>query len=227
MKLSLIFPAYNEAAALPAVLGSFATHCARHNISYELIVVNDGSRDTTSHVVRDFVTAHPTTQLVEHQTNRGYGAALRSGFAAATGDFVFFTDSDGQFQPEDLNQTISLLRSNRMVVGYRYPRHEGRCRRFNAWAWGQLVGRWIGGSVRDLGCAWKAFPRSWVTTVKLRANGAFLNAELLYQARRSGLEVVELPVHHWPRQSGSATGANPLVIARAFWELLMFIRDRR
>lgn len=206
MRLSLIFPAYNEATAVIGVLASFSDYCRSRNIDHEIIVVNDGSRDATRENVLVCAKRHPSIRLIEHRANRGYGAAVRTGLSAATGDFLFFTDSDGRFGPEDLERTLSLRDDRAIVLGYRHRRADGFVRRVNAWLWGRCVGVALGFRVRDLGCAWKLFPRSLLSDMTLDSRGAFINAELLHHARKKGLAFREVPVRHRPRRSGAPTG---------------------
>lgn len=226
MKLSILFPVYNEAGSIINVLESFFSYCITNNIDHELLVVDDGSSDTSDVLVQEFIRTHPTVKLIEHQKNQGYGAALRSGFSAASGDHIFYTDGDGQFTPDDLEQTISLLDDRSIILGYRKPRTEGAIRRWNAWWWGRFIGLIFGFRVRDLNCAWKAFPRSLLTNVNLISSGAFISAEIVYYARQKNLIFHEIPIHHYARKFGSPTGANVTVIFRAFQELANFLLRR-
>lgn len=226
MKLSLIFPAYNEAESITGVLERWSQYCITRNIDHEIIVVNDGSRDATSEKVKNVASSRPSVHLIEHPANQGYGASLRSGWSAAHGDFLFFTDSDGQFQPDDFDQTLPLLDTHTIVLGYRQHRTEGVIRRLNAWLWGQCMGFIFGFRVRDLNCAWKVFPRSLLANITWVSRGAFINAELLYYAQKKNLAFREIPVHHFARRFGSPTGANVRVIYRAFWEFLSFLNHR-
>lgn len=227
MKLSLVFPAYNESASIAAVLATWAKYCATHRLEAELIVVNDGSRDRTGDAIHELTLAYPSIRLIEHPNNRGYGAALRTGFAAATGDYIFMTDSDGQFYPEDLQQTLPKLRPDACVIGWRENRADGWPRRFNARLWNWCVRLTLGLRVRDVNCAWKIFPRSFFADLTLRSTGALINAELLFNARRKNFSLIEIPIRHYPRRSGSPTGANPRVIWRALVELHWFLRHRQ
>lgn len=222
MKLSLIFPAHNEADTITNVLSGFAEYFQAQRIDHEIIVINDGSKDLTSQKVRTFASDHPFIRLIEHQANQGYGAALRSGFSAATGDYIFFSDSDGQFRPGDLGRTWPLAHPKTIILGYRQPRAEGVLRQINAKLWGWWISKKLGFRVRDLNCAWKLFPRSLVVDTPLVSNGAFISAELLYYAKKKQLTFHEVAVHHRLRTAGRSSGANPLVIFRAFRELLFF-----
>ena len=226
MQLSLVFPVFNEADSITGVLEDFSRYLESRSIGYEMLVVDDGSHDATLKRIQDFCRIHPATRCIIHPANQGYGAALRSGFTAAAGDFIFFTDSDGQFRPEALAETIRLAGPDTMVLGYRKGRAEGLARRLNAQLWAGLVGLILGVRVRDLNCAWKLFPRSLLDHITLTSRGAFVTPELLYYAKKQNLNFQELPVQHFPRKSGSPTGANPKVIYRAFQELRHFLRHR-
>lgn len=222
MKLSLVFPVYNEEASVAHVVGRFSEYCRKGQIDCEFIVVNDGSVDASAEKIQTLAASNPNIRLIEHPANQGYGAALRSGFAAASSEYIFFTDSDGQFRPDDLAYTLSRLHPNTMVLGYRNNRADSLLRRLNAWAWGRCIASLLGVRVRDLNCAWKVFPRSLVSDVPLVSQGAFINAELLYYAIKKQFVFDEIPVHHFPRESGASTGARPRVITRALGEFLHF-----
>lgn len=226
MKLTLLFPAYNESAAITGVLEDFAAVCEAQRIASELIVVNDGSTDATSQEVRRYMVRNQNVRLIEHPRNLGYGAALRSGFLAASGDYVFFTDSDGQFRADELDRTLAARGPKTIVLGYRLDRAEGLNRRMNAWLWGGIIRRSLGFNVRDLNCAWKLFPRDLIAPAEYESRGAFISAELLFYAHRRGYAFIELPVRHWPRRTGRSTGAQPRVIARALLEYVKFLRRR-
>lgn len=224
MKLSLILPAYNEAAAIEGVVKRFSDFFVSRNIAHEILVVSDGSSDATAEIVKNVSRVNPFVRLIELTTNQGYGGALRSGFSASSGDFIFFTDSDGQFAPEDLEHSLPFLDERTIVLGYRKNRTEGTIRRLNAWLWGQCIRGIFGIRVRDLDCAWKLFPRTLLDDVTFVSRGAFISAELLYYARKKKLAFHELPVAHFPRRAGTSTGANVRVILRAFRELVFFLK---
>lgn len=226
MKLSLVFPAYNEAASIGRVLADFSGYCLANQIDHEIIVVNDGSRDATRQAVLDFANTHSSVRLIDHSSNQGYGAALRSGFAAATGNYIFFTDSDGQFQAADLTRTLPLIDEQTMVIGYRQSRADPGWRRLNAALWGRFVGLILGLRVRDLNCAWKLFSATVLSGVQLVSDGAFISAELLSVAKKKKYRLQEIPIRHYQRQAGWPTGAHPRVIGRAFWELAIYLSRR-
>jgi glycosyltransferase involved in cell wall biosynthesis len=212
-------PAYNEEANIePQVLDVIA---ALRPLSddFEVIVVNDGSRDRTGAIVSELAAAHPQVRLVEHPSNQGYGAALYSGFTSATKDLVFLTDSDRQFDLDDLRRLLPLLDRADIVAGYRAPRRDPFMRVLNGIGWSTLVTLFFGYTARDIDCAFKLFRREILQKIHLQSRGATFSAEFLVRAKRAGFRIIELGVKHRPRRAGSQTGARPDVILRAFREL--------
>jgi glycosyltransferase involved in cell wall biosynthesis len=212
-------PAYNEEANIePQVLDVIAALRPLAD-DFEVIVVNDGSRDRTGAIVSELATAHPQVRLVEHPSNQGYGAALYSGFTSATKDLVFLTDSDRQFDLDDLRRLLPLLDRADIVAGYRAPRRDPFMRVLNGIGWSTLVTLFFGYTARDIDCAFKLFRREILQIIHLQSRGATFSAEFLVRAKRAGFRIIELGVKHRPRRAGSQTGARPDVILRAFREL--------
>jgi len=218
--LSVVLPAYNEAANLQATVEAALEVLRSLGGRFEVIVVDDGSRDGSGALVDALARATPEVRAVHHPRNRGYGAAIRSGFAAATLPWLFFTDADGQFDLRELPALLSRTARADIVAGYRLRRHDPWFRRLYAFLFGRLLVRAVlGVRVRDLNCAFKLIRRDLVARLDLKSDGALINAELLGKAQRAGARIVEVGVHHLPRRAGTPTGGNPRVIARAFWEL--------
>jgi glycosyltransferase involved in cell wall biosynthesis len=155
--------------------------------------------------------------VVSHPRNRGYGAALRTGFDAATCEAVFHMDSDGQFDPTEISRLLALYAPDKVVSGFRIRRNDTFVRRLYHNAFFGLVRLLFGPTVRDVNCAFKLFPRA--VGQGLHSDGALVCTELLVRARRSGYRLMDVGVHHYPRTTGRATGANVSVVVRAFREL--------
>ena len=222
--ISAFFPAYNEERNVAAMVERLAAVLPRVADDYEVIVVDDGSVDRTGAIADEIAASDPHVRVVHHGRNRGYGGALKSGFEAGRKEWTFFTDGDGQFDVEEIGRLLPLTASHDIVVGYRLDRAEGGLRRLNAAAWNWLVRRLFGIPVRDVDCAFKLIHRPVLEVVHPQAEGAMISTEFLARAVRAGFRVVEVGVHHYPRQHGKPTGANPLVIARAFYELFRLYR---
>lgn len=224
-ELSIVLPAYNEEANIETVVRKVAGFFAGRGIDYEIVVVNDGSRDRTGEILRRLQAEVPQLRPQEHVQNRGYGAALRTGFAAATKPYVFYMDGDGQFDITDIDRLLPLAGEDHIVTGYRIERRDPFIRRLNAKLFGGFLVRiLLGVRVRDLNCAFKLIPRKILDSITLESTGALINAELYGRAVRRGFGIREVGVHHYPRTAGVQTGAHVRVIVRAFYDLFRLWR---
>lgn len=221
MNISIVLPALNEEQNIPDILRDIQAHAQRHDWNYEIIVVDDGSSDRTSAVAQQLSDTIPVT-VVRHPTNRGYGAALRSGFHAATKEWVLFTDSDRQFDIADMDTLIAHSSQAEFVIGYRANRQDHAGRKLNAWLFNRAVRLLFGLRVHDIDCAFKLMRRDALMTLNLESSGALINTELLVKARQHTYRISEVPVTHLPRIHGAPTGARISVIVRALRELLLF-----
>lgn len=219
--LSVVVPAYNEEQIIARTVSDILDVLHRWMEDFEVIVVNDGSVDQTASVITAISEKDAHVHLITHPINQGYGAALVSGFAAATKELTFFMDSDGQFDIRDLATFIPFIAAYDAVIGYRIDRQDTWIRKLNAWGWKQVVRFVLKVHVRDIDCAFKLLPTEFLHTYPLETRGAMINAELLYKLEQAGYTYKEVGVRHLPRRSGRATGANLAVITRAFRELLV------
>src|SRR5450432_3859247 len=225
--LSVIFPAFNEEANIQRTVESARLVLPKLAKTWEIILVNDGSRDATTPLCDELAEQYPEVRAIHHTDNRGYGAALKSGILAARYDYIFFTDSDGQFDLEELEHLLEWAEHYDIVTGYRGKRQDPPHRLINAWGWKMLVRLVLGVKVRDIDCAFKIFQRSVFERVQIRSVGAMVNTEILAQAHAFGMRVHEIKVSHYPRRFGKPSGANLAVIAKAFRELLRLYQQLR
>lgn len=218
--ISVIFPAYNEEdnveRAVAAALGSFR----RFFDKIEIIVVDDGSKDKTSERLDALAESTPEVVAKHHAKNRGYGAALRTGIEAAQHELIFFSDSDLQFDLDEIELLLEWIDHHDIVTGYRAKRADPMIRKLNAWAWGTLVKTVLGVRVKDIDCAFKLFHRHVFDGYKLESVGAMINTEILARAKQNKMTIKEVPVNHYTREVGEQTGANIKVIFKAFRELV-------
>jgi dolichol-phosphate mannosyltransferase len=203
-RLSLVIPAYNEAAGIRQAVAEAEAALADITDDYEILVVDDGSADDTAAQVLEAAGGNPRVRLLRHAENRGYGAALRTGFAAASFDRVAFTDADCQFHLADLADLIDLADRYPVAVGYRVDRQDPWRRRFFSWGYNRLVRALLGTRVRDCDCALKVFRKDALATLLPKTPGFFVNAEMLTRARQHGYRVAEVGVRHRPRIRGSS-----------------------
>ena len=225
--ISVTLPAYNEEENIRPMVSEVVEVMDKlvedgQIEDYEVVVVNDGSRDNTAQVVRELSRQFPTVRLVDHEVNRGYGAAVYTGFTSARMDLVFLTDSDKQFEISEIELLLPLLDEADLVTGYRAPRRDPFTRRLFGTGWTTLVTVLFGYTVRDVDCAFKLFRREIIESIDVESRGATFSAEFLVRAKRKGYRFREAPVTHLPRVAGSQTGANLQVITRAFKELIRF-----
>ncbi|MBV9259420.1 MAG: glycosyltransferase [Ktedonobacteraceae bacterium] len=220
--LSVILPAYNEEALIANTVSTVMSVLTSWMRDFEVIVVNDGSKDHTEEIVAQLATYDRRIRLINHPTNLGYGAALVTGFESVTKELAFFMDSDGQFDIRDLARFFPLIEEYGAVLGYRIDRQDTWMRKLNAWSWKKLVGFIFGVHVRDIDCAFKLFRADFFRTHELETRGAMINAEILYKLARAGYTVTEVGVQHLPRRAGKATGAKLSVILRALCEMFIF-----
>lgn len=227
VSLSVIFPAFNEEANIERTVESARQVLPKLAQTWEIILVNDGSKDATTPLCDELAARYEEVRAIHHVDNRGYGAALKSGILAARHDFIFFTDSDGQFDLEELKDLIDHAGHFDIVTGYRGKRQDPPHRLINAFGWKMLVRMVLGVRVRDIDCAFKVFQRSVFDRIQIRSVGAMVNTEILAQANAFGMSIHEVRVSHYPRQFGTPSGANLRVIAKAFRELLRLYKQLR
>lgn len=223
-ELSYFFPAHNEAANLRGLVEEALATLPGLAETFEIVIVDDGSKDETPRLADELAAAHPQVRAVHHPSNLGYGAALRSGFAAARYANLAFTDGDRQFKVVDLGRLIERLEAGDVdaVAGYRIRRADSLARTVYARLY-RLANRiFFGLTIKDVDCACKLFTRASLEGVNVESGGAFFSAELLIKLRARGRRIAEVGVPHYPRTAGSPTGARPQVVLRAvrdFWAL--------
>jgi glycosyltransferase involved in cell wall biosynthesis len=220
---------YNEEGNIEQAVSSALAVLAGVTDRYEVIVVDDGGRDRTGEIADRLAAANPLVHVVHHPVNRGYGAALRSGFAAAQHPLVAFVDGDNQFDLDELPVLLRALDRADIVSGYRITHNAPPIRRLNAFMYNWLVRTLFDVRVRDVNCGFKIYRRELVERLlpRLRSNSVLINVEIFVRAQKLGATVTEVGVHHFPREVGRPTGGNPGVIFRAFRELLELWRERR
>jgi dolichol-phosphate mannosyltransferase len=204
IRLSLVLPAYNEAAGIAEAVAEAHESLAGLGYEFEIIVVEDGSTDDTVKQVGEVVATRPWVRLIRHERNRGYGASLRTGFEAARYDLVAFTDSDGQFYLEDLEELVALTDEVPVVVGRRIDRKDPWRRRFLSRGYNRLARFFVDTGVADVDCALKVFRREALEHLLPESAGFFVNTEMLSRARRFGWPIAEVGVRHRERRHGES-----------------------
>jgi glycosyltransferase involved in cell wall biosynthesis len=218
--ISVFFPCYNDARTIGGLVQRAEEVLAGLVDDYEIIVVNDGSRDDSAAVLGALAAQMPRLSIVTHETNRGYGGALRSGFARATKELVFYTDGDGQYDVGELPIMLMLLTDDTHVVnGMKMTRHDppyrvfiGNLHRFvTRWSF------WL--PINDVDCDFRLIRRSTLDKIRLSSSSGSICVELVKQAQRAGAQFREVSVHHYARRSGVSEFFTPRRIIHTYADL--------
>jgi len=203
--ISVVLPAFNEEDNIGRAVEECLAFLPGRFGEFEVVVVDDGSRDRTAERVGELMREHSEVKLVRHPRNLGYGRAIASGFAATRCELVFYTDSDRQFDVREIADLVPLLDGADAVLGFRVYRYDSVLRCMLSWIYNRLVRVLFGIRVRDVDCAFKLFTREIVDRMPLESDDFFVDTEMV--ARLSGLRarVVEKGVRHYPRTAGHTT----------------------
>lgn len=214
--LSIFMPAFNEEGNIAATIIDASRAAKKYTSDYEIVVVDDGSRDKTADIVAEMGKLDPHIRLVSHDRNKGYGAAVKTGLKSVNKDWIFFTDSDGQFHYDELGKFVDATQSAELIMGYRRKRMDPFHRVFVAQV---LLKIWnfvlFGLTVRDVDCAYKLFPKKLRDQITLKSESAITVTEFIIKAKKLGIRIKQIPVVHYPRRFGEQTGGNWRVIAKA------------
>ena len=204
--LSVILPAYNEEGNIERAVRSSAEAVAPLVEDFEIVTVDDGSSDgTPSLLARLKQEMGSLLSIVTHETNLGYGTALRAGFDAARGRLVFYTDADNQFDLKELAGFLPKMEEYDAILGYRVGRQDGSFRLMVSNGYNALASFAFGMSVRDLNCSFKLFRREALTSLHLEEDHFFIDTEIVVQLHRAGYRYIQKGVRHYPRTSGKST----------------------
>src|SRR5499426_2802429 len=199
--VSVFFPAFNDEDSIARLIHLALEVAPRITNDYEVIVVNDGSKDGTAAVLNDLASREPRLRVIHHPRNRGYGGALRSGFTAATKDLVFYTDGDGQYDVGELPILLMLLTDDTDFVNGIKMTRQDPAYRVHAGNIHQFVMRWsFWLPIRDVDCDFRLIRRRIPDGIELRSNSGSICVELVKHAERAGAGFREVSVHHYARK---------------------------
>jgi len=205
-EISIVFPAYNEEENVDEAARRAVEAVRVAGIDdYEVIFVDDGSRDATAARVEALAASDPRIRLIRHPRNLGYALALKSGFEAATKRYVFYSDSDNQFDLKELKNFLPAIDDYDVVVGFRIYRFDPLTRLFLAWCYNLLARIIFRIRVRDIDCAFKLFRREVFDVITIESKKFFVDTEILAKATRLKMRMTEIGVRHYPRKAGSST----------------------
>jgi glycosyltransferase involved in cell wall biosynthesis len=232
--LSVFFPAYNDSGTIASLVISALQTAPQLTPDFEVIIVNDGSADGTAQIADELARTYPQVKVVHHPKNRGYGGALRSGFAAATRDLVFYTDGDAQYDPSEMallwrafNDQVDL------VNGYKISRSDPLHRIVIGRVYHHTVKILFGLRVRDVDCDFRLMRRSIFDRVSLEKDSGVICLEMMKKIQDAGYRIAEVPVHHYHRAYGRSQFFNFRRLARTgidvmkLWLALVVRREHR
>jgi len=175
----------------------------RLGLDYDITLVDDGSGEHTGELLEEIVRRYPNVRVVRHEKNRGYGGALRSGFAAATREWIFYTDGDAQYDVRELDVLLREAGPEIDVVqGYKITRNDPMYRRIIGRIYHYIVKFAFGLRLRDVDCDFRLIRRSALDKVTLVSNSGVICCEMMAKIQRQGFRVKEVPVHHFQRAHG-------------------------
>ena len=219
--VSAFFPCYNDAESIAKMVGDVYAALATVVDDFEVIVVNDGSKDNSAQVLDALAAEMPRLRIVHHPVNRGYGGALLSGFAAATKQWVFYTDGDAQYDASEVVGCVRAVRADTDVVqGWKIGRGDPLYRKFIGRAYHLVVKRLFSLPVRDTDCDFRLIRSTLLERVELHSTSGVICVEMMRKFSRAGATFVEVPVHHYFRPYGRSQFFRLPAIARSARQLL-------
>lgn len=223
-ELSVFLPAFNEGGTVKDVVTKTRDVLQKVANKWEIIVVNDGSRDDTKKIVTALEKEDSRIKLINHDENRGYGASFKSGLYNSKYEWISFIDSDGQFDFTEITNFLDKQKATNadLVIGYYKKRQVSKLKILTSKIWELAIFILFGLKAHDIDCGFKLISRVVVEKIPHLESerGAFISSEFLIKARRAGFKIVEVPVTHYPRITGVGTGRNLNVIIKSFIDLL-------
>jgi glycosyltransferase involved in cell wall biosynthesis len=219
--LSVFFPAYNDSGTIASMVVTAVQTARRLTSDFEVIVVNDGSKDRTGSILDELARLYPEVRIVNHEVNRGYGGALRSGFAAAQKDLIFYTDGDAQYDPAELELLWRRMTPDvDLINGYKISRSDPWHRIVIGRIYHHTVRLAFGLRVRDVDCDFRLMRRSIFDRVRLEKNSGVICLEMMKKIHDAGFRIAEVPVHHFHRAYGRSQFFNFRRIGRTAIDVL-------
>ncbi len=218
--ITAFFPCYNDSGTIASVVITADRTLRVLADDYEIIVGDDASTDNSVAILEELRGLYPRLRVLLHAVNRGYGGNLRSMFAEATKDLIFYTDGDAQYDPAELTLLYQHLGEDVDVVqGWKIERHDPLHRKIIGRVYHHFVRWWFGLHLRDVDCDFRLFRRHVLESFPLVSNSGCITVEMMTRIEQGGFSVVEVPVHHYHRAYGESQFFNFRRVVRTLTEL--------
>lgn len=206
LSISAFFPAYNDAGTIASMVVTVLLTLRELSDDYEVIVINDGSQDHTPQVLDELARVYPNeVRIIHHQKNRGYGGALRSGFANATKEWIFYTDGDAQYDARELKNLAAMVKPQvDFINGWKIERHDPLHRIIIGRIYQYMVKLAFGLRLKDVDCDFRLMRRTVFDKVELTSDSGVICVELMKKVQDRGFSLIETPVHHYHRAYGKS-----------------------
>ena len=219
--LSVFFPAYNDSATIASLVIAAVQTASRLTADFEVLVVNDGSRDTTAEIADELARVYPQVRVIHHSQNHGYGGALQTGFRSATKEVIFYTDGDAQYDPREMVHLWERMNDEvDLVNGYKISRSDPLHRIIIGRIYHYTVKLLFGLRVRDVDCDFRLMRRRIFDRVRLERTSGVICLELMKKVQDAGFRIAEVPVHHYHRAYGKSQFFNVKRLARTLADVM-------
>lgn len=217
--ISLVIPAYNDEHTIGRLLNDACRLLPSVADGYEIVVCNDGSSDGTLDVIKELASQNDQIHVINHPTNKGFGATIRELYLAGRNDYIFSLPGDYQYAPKELLTMVKGLIENDFVIGWRVNRNDPPRRKMQSMIYNFMLRLFYGNTNKDVNSI-KLFKREILDNIELRSQSPFVDAELCIRAAHAGYNVVEIPIEHLPRMTQGASGGKISVILDTFGDLV-------
>ncbi len=218
--VSFFCPAYYDEKNLPDLIKDAVNLLEEVAEKYEIIIVEDGSPDDTGKVADELAKTYEHVKVIHHEKNKGYGEALKTGFKTAKYDWIIYTDGDHQYNIFDFKKLLAYANEYDAITGYRQNYSITPFRRIQSKIFNTLVTTLGSINLKDINCSIKIYRKKVIDAMEIESSSAFIDAEMLVKAKKLGFKIKEVPVQHYPRLHGQASGAKPKVVINTFKDLV-------
>jgi glycosyltransferase involved in cell wall biosynthesis len=216
--LSLVIPAYNDETTVGRLIADADALLSEVCSDYEIVVINDGSKDNTLAVLKDAAAKNARVRLINHEVNKGFGATIKELYLSGAKDLIGSLPGDYQYAPKELVTMAEGLKDHDFVIGLRVKRNDPPRRKMQSNIYNAMLRLLYGNRHKDVNSI-KLFKRKVLDKVQLHSDTAFVDAELVIKTEKAGFKVIEIPIEHLPRLSQGASGGKFSVIWETFSDL--------